>query len=101
MVGETADQRGCHPLVIKDIQPLREFKIRVKNHGFLFVYIEIEEWFQMGKSQKGSDRGIGLYHLKCLCMELAYNVSCKNITIEDKNWIEFGLKVKKSGDNLT
>ena len=56
MVGETADQRGCHPLVIKDIQPLREFKIRVKNHGFLFVYIEIEEWFQMGKSQQGSDR---------------------------------------------
>lgn len=97
MVGETADQRGCHPLVIKDIQPLREFKIRVKNHGFLFVYIEIEEWFQMGKSQKGSDRGIGLYHLKCLCMELAYDVSCKNITIEDKNWIEFWFKGKKIG----
>ena len=28
-------------------------------------------------------------------------LSPKDITIEDKNWIEFGLKVKKSGDNLT
>ncbi len=71
-----------------------EFSIR---NPFPYVsYDEILGWFEPDKSEKGSGRGLGLYHLKCLCEEWKCDISFRNIEIEWNNWIEFTLKLSKA-----
>ena len=60
-------------------------------------YAEIESWFQMGVSEKGAERGIGLYHLKELCVEWKCRITCQNIDSDEKNWIKFILEIDKEG----
>lgn len=73
-----------------------EFSVR---NPFPYVpYDEITEWFKLDRSEKGSGRGIGLYHLKCLCEEWHSAIECRNVEIEQDNWIAFILKVKKADD---
>lgn len=61
-------------------------------------YKEIEEWFRFERSEKGEGRGLGLYHLKCLCEEWHCDIVCRNVEIEQNNWIEFTLKINKADD---
>jgi len=71
-----------------------EFVIR---NPFRYVsYSEIEEWFQMGISEKGSERGFGLYHLRCLGNELKCDIGCRNVEQDQRNWIEFALGIRKA-----
>lgn len=74
-----------------------EYEFSIKNPFPYVSYDEITEWFKLDKSEKGSGRGIGLYHLKCLCEEWHCDLECRNVEIEQDNWIAFILKVKKSG----
>lgn len=70
-----------------------EFVIR---NPFQYVpYKEIEEWFGFEKSGKGSGRGLGLYHLKCLCREWNCEIGCRNQEIDRENWIVFSLSMGK------
>lgn len=46
-----------------------EYEFSIRNPFPYVSYDEITEWFKLDKSEKGSGRGIGLYHLKCLCEE--------------------------------
>lgn len=70
-----------------------EFSIR---NPFSYVpYEEMEEWFRFEKSKKGSGRGLGLYHLKCLCREWNCDIGCRNMEINGKNWIGFSLSLGK------
>lgn len=71
-----------------------EFSVR---NPFPYVsYDEIIEWFKLDRSEKGSGRGIGLYHLKCLCEEWDSDIECRNVEIEQDNWIAFTLNIKKT-----
>lgn len=72
-----------------------EYEFSIRNPYHYVRYDEISEWFELGKSEKGSGRGLGLYHLKCLCEEWHSDIQCRNIEIEQNNWILFTLKIKK------
>ena len=72
------------------------YEFCVKNPFPYVPYDEISEWFRLGKSGKGDDRGLGLYHLKCLCEEWNCDVGCRNIETEQCNWIVFTLKTDKA-----
>lgn len=81
------------------------FMIKEKDSSYLFVvrniskyvpYAEIENWFHKGISSKGKDRGLGLYHIKCLCQEFGCNICCRNVEYEQDNWIEFCLEIIKA-----
>ena len=50
------------------------------------IYDEILEWFQLEKSEKGRGRGLGLYHLKCLCNDWNCDIQCGNTEIDKNNW---------------
>lgn len=70
-----------------------EFSIR---NLFPYVpYEEMEGWFRFEKSKKGDGRGLGLYHLKCLCREWNCDIGCRNMEINGKNWIVFSLSLEK------
>lgn len=61
-------------------------------------YIEFDEissWFKEGYSRKGNNRGLGLYHIKCLCEELNCQIGCRNIIVDEENWIIFVLEINK------
>lgn len=82
---------------VSEIDDKYEFLIR---NPFPYVpYDDIEEWFSYEKSGKGSERGLGLYHLKCLCEEWNCDIGCRNMEIEKENWIVFTLRVGK-GDSI-
>lgn len=81
------------------------FEIAEKKNRYMFLirnpnkyvpYESITEWFILERSEKGSGRGLGLYHLKCLCDEWNCDIICRNIEIECKNWIEFVLEINKA-----
>lgn len=73
-----------------------EYIFSIRNPYHYVAYDEITEWFQLGKSEKGNGRGLGLYHLKCLCEEWHCDIECRNNEIERRNWITFALKIKKA-----
>lgn len=72
------------------------FTYEVRNPFPYVPYSELEGWFALGKSNKGPERGVGLYHLKCLCGKLGCDLICRNIEMEEENWISFLLKVNKT-----
>ncbi len=72
------------------------YVFRICNPMEYISYQEIERWFQKGESSKGQNRGVGLYHLKCLCQKHNCNICCRNIEKEEENWIEFSLAITKA-----
>lgn len=72
------------------------YEFYIKNPYPYVSYDEISEWFKLGKSRKGSERGLGLYHLKCLCEEWKCDIECRNTELEQSNWIAFTLKMGKA-----
>lgn len=72
------------------------YQILVGNPSRYVLYDEITEWFNYEKSAKGIGRGLGLYHLKCLCEEWKCDIGCKNEMREDENRIVFILTIRKT-----
>lgn len=72
------------------------YQIKVSNPHSYVSYTEIESWFQLGKSSKGNNRGLGLYNLKKICEKYSASIICKNNLYEDENWIEFILEIEKA-----
>ena len=73
-----------------------EYCFKVSNKFRYVPYNEIEEWFKLGKSDKGLGRGIGLYHLKTLCDAYGCNIICRNMKKNDVNRVEFILTIAKA-----
>ena len=65
--------------------------ITVRNINSYAPYEQIQGWFEKGASTKGELRGLGLYHLKKICMKNGLNICCENVEIDDTNWIQFSL----------
>lgn len=59
-------------------------------------YAEIESWFLQNKSNKGNERGLGLYYVKKICEEYDASVLCQNTEYLQENWIEMTLEIKKA-----
>jgi len=74
-----------------------EYAFCVKNRTSYVPYDELVRWFELDDTKKGKGRGLGLFHLKKLCSELHCKIECRNIEIEESNWIEFVLLIKKDG----
>ena len=72
------------------------YEISVKNPFRYVSYDEMSEWFQLERSDKGYERGLGLYHLKCMCENWKCNIVCRNEEINQMNWIVFSLKARKA-----
>ncbi|MGN0306008.1 MAG: sensor histidine kinase [Lachnospiraceae bacterium] len=67
----------------------------------VFPYIAYEErirWFEKGVSHKGEGHGLGLYHARQLCEKWGCDIQCDNLEIEEENWIQFNIRIKKVGN---
>lgn len=93
---------------LKDIGgKIISFEVSEKENGYVFSignpykyvsYDDISEWFMLGRSQKGNGRGLGLYHLRCLCEEFDCNIGFRNVEVNNCNWIIFTLEISKAED---
>ncbi len=60
---------------------------------------EMERWFYRGETTKGEGHGIGLHRVRNLCEKHGCEITCRNVSLDDKNWIEFNLIIReKKGD---
>ena len=69
--------------------------IEVSNESEEIDYKRIQDFFKKGYSEKGRNRGYGLYNVRKICEGYGITISCENRMIENKNWIVFGLLIKK------
>ena len=60
-------------------------------------YTEMQNWFKLGKSSKGSERGIGLFGLKKRTEEYDCKLHVENEKIGSRNWIVFRMAVEEGG----
>lgn len=82
-------------LYVEIIETGEAFKVEVRNKSNYISQNELEKFFKKGYSQKGEERGLGLYNVKTICMEYSLNILCENKYIEDENWLSFVIDNKK------
>lgn len=82
---KVSEEEKC--LFISLIEIDGKFIMEVRNRSRYIDFNEREMFFKKGYSQKGTDRGLGLYHVNKICNEYMLNISCECIDIEGKNWL--------------
>lgn len=73
-----------------------DYCLAVANPFHYVSYGEIESWFQMGKSAKGKERGLGLYRVRCLCEEWGCGILYGGAGTAGESRIEFVIKAGKA-----
>lgn len=71
------------------------FYIEVRNESPYIPYKEIGTFFVKDYSQKGENRGLGLYNVKQICDEYGLEISCNNVDIDGENWLSFEIRKEK------
>lgn len=92
---EAVKNREDKKILFEVEQTEYEYRFSILNPYDYVSYDDISEWFMLERSEKGYGRGLGLYHLKCLCEQWNCNIACKNIEVENKNWVKFTLEIDK------
>lgn len=69
----------------------------VRNPFYHVKYDQIQQWFEFEHSTKGHDRGMGLHHLRSICLEWDCGIGCNNIEYQNINWIEFVIETGREG----
>lgn len=69
--------------------------IEVSNESEEINYKRIQDFFKKGYSEKGGNRGYGLYNVRKICEEYGIDISCDNKSEDDRNWLVFSLLIKK------
>lgn len=69
--------------------------IEVRNESAYIPYKEIGNFFVKNYTQKGENRGLGLYNVKQICDEYGLDISCDNVDIDESNWITFVIRKEK------
>lgn len=72
-----------------------EFVIEVRNESRFIDYNELNNYFVKGYSNKGENRGLGLYNVKKICEQHGLDLYCENKEIDGANWISFVVTNKK------
>lgn len=88
-------QQECHKLKLMIIENSYEIAINVSNECRNINYSDIQKYFKKGYSEKGENRGYGLYNVKKICEE--YNIVLETALeeTEGSDWIQFMLAINK------
>ncbi len=76
-----------------------EITLEVRNIGAPLSLNMIGECFKKGYSKKGIGRGLGLYNVKRISEQYNAEIECKNMMINQRNWISFMVKIQKPTNN--
>lgn len=70
-------------------------QIVVSNENEFVDEKKMKDFFKKGYSEKGKNRGFGLYNIGKICQEYDIAITCKNEEIEERNWLVFKLIINK------
>lgn len=72
-----------------------DLHIEVRNESPYITYKEIGNFFVKDYSQKGENRGLGLYNVKQICEEYGLDIACDNVDFDGENWLTFEIYKEK------
>ncbi len=73
----------------------KNFNIEIRNESDYINFTEMSLFFTKGYSNKGENRGLGLFHVKAICDDYELNLLCLNKVIDEVNWISFMISNKR------
>lgn len=85
------ERKKLHVSVIEN----DHFYIEVRNESPYIPYKEIGTFFVKDYSNKGENRGLGLYNVKQICEEYGLEIACNNVDIDGENWLSFEIRKEK------
>ncbi len=74
----------------------KRLEIEVRNESPFVDYNVIDKFFVKGFSNKGQNRGLGLYNVKNICKKYKLDIYCENIEIDNINWLSFKVIKEKA-----
>ena len=83
---------NIHVMMLEEKDRIR---IEVSNESEVIDYQRIQEFFRKGYSEKGKNRGYGLYNVKKICGDYGIGITCENREEDDRNRLVFGLTINK------
>lgn len=86
-----SERNKLHVVVVE----ANRFYIEVRNESNYIEYNNLAQFFDKGYSQKGENRGLGLYNVKQICDEYKMEILCQNVEIDENNWLTFQICKEK------
>lgn len=91
----TANEELCKMSVVMTEYDDR-IRIEIANECKGIDYDKLQEFFKRGYSEKGKNRGYGLYNVRKICEDYHVDLECTIKKIEDKDWLFFEMTVRKT-----
>lgn len=93
---EAVEKKGKGEIHVKVVEEDNIIEIEVANESEKLEKKKREEMFKKGYSEKGENRGYGLYNVGRICEEYGGAVGCNNEEREGKNWLVFRIVIRKN-----
>lgn len=92
---EAIQIRGQGKLKVAIAEDRAKIQIEIANESDYIEERKIKEFFKKGYSEKGNNRGFGLYNVGKICEEYKVALICNNEEREGKNWLVFRVVIDK------
>lgn len=76
-------------LHVSIIEVEKYIEIEVRNTSKFVPRNVVSRFFEKGYSQKGDNRGLGLFSVKKICDEYGFEISYDNMQLDNLNWLVF------------
>lgn len=73
-----------------------KIRIEIANECKGIDHNKLQEFFKKGYSEKGENRGYGLYNVKKICEDYHVELECSIKKIEDQDWVFFEMNIRKA-----
>lgn len=93
---DEAEKSGKGRICVTLLEERERIRITVSNESEAIEYKRIPELFKRGYSEKGKNRGYGLYNVKKICEDYGIEIACDNKSIEGEDGLTFNLTIEKS-----
>lgn len=87
--------KGAGGIDIVMVETREAIRIEVSNESEEIDYKRLQDFFKKGYSEKGRNRGYGLYNVRKICEEYEIALSCENRMTDNENRLAFSLLIHK------
>lgn len=92
---EAAKQREKKKIHVMMLEDSEKIQIEISNESEIIDEKRIKDFFKKKYSEKGNNRGYGLYNVRIICEEYGAAIICKNDKRNEENWIAFRVVINK------
>lgn len=82
-------------LYVEIIETDERISMEIRNISAYIKSGTLASFFRKGYSEKGENRGMGLYNVKRICESFNIQIYCGNLEISHENWLSFRIVIEK------